>query len=126
MFERALALDPHNARAMTGLATALLVRPYAGWSDDSKADVARAEKTADDALAFRPDDSDAHMVKSYLFEAKVANEGRRSAEAETAIADDPNNARAIAPGGRLFGILTSATPKTELRRSRDRASLKSA
>ena len=27
MFERALALDPHNARAMTGLATALLARP---------------------------------------------------------------------------------------------------
>ena len=51
MFERALALDPQNARAMTGLATALLVRPYAGWSDDPAADYARAEKTADDALS---------------------------------------------------------------------------
>jgi TolB-like protein len=52
MFERALALDPHNAHAMTGLALALFVRPYGGWSDDPAADVARAEKTADDA--FKP------------------------------------------------------------------------
>jgi len=100
MFERALALDPHNARAMTGLATALLVRPYAGWSDDPAADVARAEKTAEDALALRPDDSDAHMVKSYLFETKSQTRAAL-AEAETAAGDDPNNARAIAQAGFL-------------------------
>ena len=100
MFERALALDPHNARAMTGLATALLVRPYAGWSDDPAADYARAEKTADDALALRPDDSDAHMVKSYLFETKSQTRAAL-AEAETAAGDDPNNARAIAQAGFL-------------------------
>ena len=100
MFERALALDPHNARAMTGLATALLVRPYAGWSDDPAADVARAEKTAEDALALRPDDSDAHMVKSYLFETKSQTRAAL-AEAETAVGDDPNNARAIAQAGYL-------------------------
>ena len=100
MFERALALDPHNARAMTGLATALLARPYAGWSDDPAADVARAEKTADDALALRPDDSDAHMVKSYLFETKSQTRAAL-AEAETAVGDDPNNARAIAQAGYL-------------------------
>jgi adenylate cyclase len=100
MFERALALDPHSARAMTGLATALLVRPYAGWSDDPAADVARAEKTAEDALALRPDDSDAHMVKSYLFETKSQTRAAL-AEAETAVGDDPNNARAIAQAGYL-------------------------
>jgi class 3 adenylate cyclase/TolB-like protein/Tfp pilus assembly protein PilF len=100
MFERALALDPHNARAMTGLATALLVRPYAGWSDDPAADVARAEKTAEDALALRPDDSDAHMVKSYIFETKSQTRAAL-AEAETAVGDDPNNARAIAQAGYL-------------------------
>jgi adenylate cyclase len=100
MFERALALDPHNARAMTGLAITLFVRPYAGWSDDPAADVARAEKTADAALALRPDDSDAHMVKSYIFEAK-SQPRAALAEAETAIADDPNNARAIAQAGYL-------------------------
>jgi adenylate cyclase len=100
MFERALALDPHNTRAMTGLATALFVRPYAGWSDDPAADVARAEKTAEDALALRPDDSDAHMVKSYLFETKSQTRAAL-AEAETAVGDDPNNARAIAQAGYL-------------------------
>ena len=100
MFERALALDPHNARAMTGLAIALFVRPYAGWSDDPAADVARAEKTAEDALALRPDDSDAHMVKSYLFETKSQTRAAL-AEAETAVGDDPNNARAIAQAGYL-------------------------
>ena len=100
MFERALALDPQNARAMTGLAIALLVRPYAGWSDDPAADYARAEKTADAALALRPDDSDAHMVKSYIFEAK-SQPRAALAEAETAIADDPNNARAIEHAGYL-------------------------
>jgi tetratricopeptide (TPR) repeat protein len=100
MFERALALDPHNARAMTGLAIALFVRPWAGWSDDPAADVARAEKTAEDALALRPDDSDAHMVKSYIFEAK-GQVRAALAEAETAITDDPNNARAIEHAGFL-------------------------
>jgi tetratricopeptide (TPR) repeat protein len=100
MFERALALDPHNARAMTGLALALFVRPYAGWSDDPAADVARAEKTADDALALRPDDSDAHLVKSYVFEAK-GQPRAALAEAETAVGDDPNNARAIEHAGYL-------------------------
>ena len=42
LFERALVLDPKNAPAMTGLATALIARPYGGWSDDPKADLARA------------------------------------------------------------------------------------
>ena len=95
MFERALTLDPKNAPAMTGLATALFARPYAGWSEDPAADLARAGKTADAALALRPDDSEAHFVKALLFE---RNSQMRAAiaEAETAIADDPNNARAIA------------------------------
>ena len=36
---------------MTGLATALFARPYAGWSEDPAADIARADKMADAALA---------------------------------------------------------------------------
>jgi class 3 adenylate cyclase/TolB-like protein/cytochrome c-type biogenesis protein CcmH/NrfG len=95
MFERALALDPKNVSAMTGLATALFARPYAGWSEDPQGDIARADKTADAALAIRPDDSEAHFIKALLFEHK-SQWGPAIAEAETAIADDPNNARAIA------------------------------
>ncbi|HEY1864473.1 MAG TPA: adenylate/guanylate cyclase domain-containing protein [Roseiarcus sp.] len=95
MFERAIALDPKDARAMTGLATALFARPYAGWSDDPSGDLARADKMADAALALRPDDSEAHFLKALLLERK--SQWRQAiAEAETAIADDPNNARAIA------------------------------
>jgi adenylate cyclase len=95
MFERALALDPRNAPAMTGLATALMARPYGGWSDDPAGDLARADKMADAALALRPDDSEAHFVKALLFE-RNSQIREAIAEAETAIADDPNNARAIA------------------------------
>jgi adenylate cyclase len=95
MFERALALDPKNASAITGLATALFARPYAGWSDNPAGDIARADKAADAALALRPDDSEAHFVKALLFERK-SQMREAIAEAETAIADDPNNARAIA------------------------------
>jgi adenylate cyclase len=94
-FERALTLDPKNVSAMSGLATAQLARPYGGWSDDPAADFARADKTADAALALRPDDSEAHLIKALLFERK-SQWGSAIAEAETAIADDPNNARAIA------------------------------
>jgi tetratricopeptide (TPR) repeat protein len=46
-------------------------------------------------LAIRPDDSEAHFIKALLFEHK-SQWGPAIAEAETAIADDPNNARAIA------------------------------
>ena len=95
MFERALALDPKNKSAMTGLATALFARPYAGWSENAAGDLARAEQTADAALALRPDNSEAHFIKGLLFEGK-SQWGPAIAEAETAIADDPNNARAIA------------------------------
>jgi len=95
MFERAIALDSKNVSATTGLATALFARPYGRWSDDPASDLARAEKMADAALALRPDDSEAHFIKALLFERK--GQWRPAmAEAETAIADDPNNAGAIA------------------------------
>ena len=103
LFERALALDPKNAAAMTGLAMHLFARPYGGWSDDPAGDFVRADKTADAALALRPNDSEAHLVKALLFE-RSSQIRAAIGEAETAIADDPNNARAIAMASyyRLF------------------------
>ena len=68
MFERALALDPKDAPAMTGLATALFARPYAGWSDDPAGDIARAEKTADAAWPFAPTIRGRTLSRRLLFE----------------------------------------------------------
>ena len=46
-------------------------------------------------MALRPDDSEAHFIKALIFE-KKSQWAPAIAEAETAIADDPNNARAMA------------------------------
>ena len=103
--ERALALDPQNVRALTVLAGALLdrVTDYQQWSDDPAADIARAEKAIDTALALQLDSSSVHYMKSYLYFAKQ-QWGLVITEAETAIALDPNNARAyeIASVGKVF------------------------
>jgi TolB-like protein/DNA-binding winged helix-turn-helix (wHTH) protein len=101
--ERALALDSQNVRALTALANALLDRVSSGWSDDSEGDIARAEKAIDAALALQPDSSSAHHAKSSLYFAKH-QWGPSIAEAETAVAEDPNNASAYADAGfnRLF------------------------
>ena len=95
MFERALALDPKDAPAMTGLATALFARSLRGLERRPRRRHRARRETADAALALRPDDSGAHFVKALLFERK-SQMRQAIAEAETAIADDPNNARAIA------------------------------
>jgi adenylate cyclase len=96
--ERALALDPQNARALTVLAGALITRVIDQWSDDPAGDIARAEKTVDAALTLEPDNSWAHVTKGWVFFAK-RQWGPAIAEAETAIADDPNNADAHAAEG---------------------------
>jgi len=100
--ERALALDPQNVRALTVLAGALLDREPQ-WSDDAAGDIARAEKAIDAALALQPDSSSAHYAKSNLYFAK-RQWGPSIAEAETAVAENPNNASAHANAGfnRLF------------------------
>ena len=54
MFERARALDPKNKLAMTGLATALFARPYAGWSEDPAGDIARADNISRRRLGASP------------------------------------------------------------------------
>ena len=101
--ERALALDPQNVRALTVLANALLDREGDHYSDDPAGDIARAEKAIDATLALQPDSSLAHLAKSNLYFEKHLL-GPSIAEAETAIAENPNNASAHADAGfnRLF------------------------
>ncbi len=101
--ERALALDPQNVRALTVLANALLDREGDHYSDDPAGDIARAEKAIDAALALQPDSSSAHLAKSNLYFEK-RQWGPSIAEAETAVAENPNNATAYANAGfnRLF------------------------
>jgi TolB-like protein/class 3 adenylate cyclase/Flp pilus assembly protein TadD len=99
LFERARALDPTNVPAMVGLAATLNWRAnVGGWSDNPTSDIALAEQTIDVALALQPDNSSAHQAKGWNFYAK-RQWGPALAEAEAAIADDPNNAGAQAAAG---------------------------
>jgi TolB-like protein/DNA-binding winged helix-turn-helix (wHTH) protein len=65
--ERALALDPQNLRALDMLPVALTQRVLNQWSDDPAGDIARAEKTADVALALQPENSRAHFSKGQIY-----------------------------------------------------------
>jgi adenylate cyclase len=98
LFERALALDPHNLLAMTGLAGVLQERVVQFASKDPPADIARADELINAALALQPDNSWAHGIKAWLFFAK-RQFGPATAEAETATADDRNYADAYAAAG---------------------------
>jgi adenylate cyclase len=98
LYERALALDPHNLPAMTGLAGVLQERVLQFASKDPSADIARADALIDSTLALQPDNSWAHGIKAWLFFAK-RQFGPATAEAETAIAEDRNYADAYAAAG---------------------------
>jgi adenylate cyclase len=95
LYERALALDPHNVPAMTGLAGVLQTRVTQLASKDPGADIARADELINAAVALQPDNSSAHGTKGWLFFAK-RQWGQAIAEEETAIAEDRNNADAHA------------------------------
>ena len=62
LYERALALDPQNVTAMTGLGGVLRERVTQLISKDPGADIARA-KLINAALALQPDNSSAHSTK---------------------------------------------------------------
>jgi adenylate cyclase len=93
LFERAHALDPQDERAMMLLATTLAVRLLNRWSEDPSGDLKRAEELVDAALALQPDDSWAHYARGLIFVLKHQY-AVALMEAETAIADDRNNAYA--------------------------------
>ncbi len=98
LFERALAIDPQFVPAMVGLAQTLAYRVLDLHSDDPKSDIARAEDWAERAVAAEPDNSAAHTARAHVLFAK-RQWAQAIAEAETAIADNPNNAEAFALTG---------------------------
>jgi tetratricopeptide (TPR) repeat protein len=102
LFERAVALDPQNLPAMTGLANALAGRAL---RTHDAGDAARAEKLIDAVLAVQPDNSTAHRTKGLIL-GSVKHEMRSAiAEAERAIAVDPSDADAHAEAGWWKGAL---------------------
>jgi len=98
LFERALALDPQNVPAMVGLTDTLTWRVNTNQSDDREGDIARAEETIDHALVLQPHNSAALTQKGWIFHAK-RQWAPAIAEAEAAIAEDPNNVDAYAAAG---------------------------
>ena len=101
LFEQALALDPRNVRALTGLTNALVWRAIGQLPIDpanAVSDTARAEKLIDEALSLQPDNSQAHVWKGWVYFLKQ-QWASAIAEASTAIADDPNNANAQGVAG---------------------------
>jgi adenylate cyclase len=95
LFERALAIDPQLVTAMVGLARTLSIRTENLHSNDPKSDIARAEDWAERAVVADPHDSAAHFAKALVFRAK-RQWPQAIAEADAAIADNPNNAEAHA------------------------------
>jgi adenylate cyclase len=69
-YERALALDPDYVRAQIGLSTGLASRAMNGWSADRHADIDRADKLADQALASRPNNPLALWAKAMVLATK--------------------------------------------------------
>ena len=98
LFERALALDPQNVGAMTGLALVLHWRSDNDWSDDRERDYGRAKGLIDRALVLQPENSMLRLANAEDLGSR--NQWRAAvAEAETAIAYDRNNALAHAEKG---------------------------
>jgi len=99
LFERALELDPQLVPAMVGLASSLTYRVADLHSVDAKGDVARAEDWAERAVVAAPDNSAAHLAKANMLAFGKRQWAQANAEAEAAIADNPNNAAAYAVAG---------------------------
>src|SRR5262249_11920693 len=93
LFERALALDRGSVAAQSWLAIELAARALDFMTDTADADVARAEKLAERALAASPRSSVARFAKGQVLRAKHRYE-EAILEYETVIALNRNWAHA--------------------------------
>jgi TolB-like protein len=114
-FERALTIDPESVEAQANLATALSARVLDDMTDSPTADVARAERLAENALAASPHSSVAHYARGQVLRAQ-----RRYAEAaseyEAALASNRSWAFAMFALGqcKLYtGSIEETIPLTE-------------
>ena len=90
-FERALALEPQNIRAMTGLEGALNTRVMLLSSQDPQGDITRSHEVLDAVLALQPGNPLAHSEKGWVYSFQ-RQWGPAIAQAEAAIANDRNSA----------------------------------
>jgi TolB-like protein/Flp pilus assembly protein TadD len=70
LFKRALALDPQSAAAQSWLAIALTARVLDVMAETATADIARAERLAEQALAALPRSTIAHFAKGQVLRAQ--------------------------------------------------------
>ena len=114
-FEKALSLDPRSADVRALLATALAGRVLEQMTDTAVADIARAERLAEAALAASPRHPLAHFVRAQLLRAQRRHD-EAIPEYEAALALNHNWVVAIAALGLtrfLAGSTEEAIPAQE-------------
>lgn len=94
LFERALALDPHFSRALSGLSFTAFQDRFLNYSGDDEANARRARELAEEALRCDPLDPFAHLnlARAMWFDDAVSESIERLGEC---IALSPNYAQAI-------------------------------
>jgi adenylate cyclase len=70
LYERGLALDPHSVEAQSLLAAVLVARAHDEMAEDPAADIARAERLIEQALATLPRSPLAHLARGHLLRAR--------------------------------------------------------
>jgi adenylate cyclase len=115
LFERALALDPESADAQGYLAIVLTARVIDSMTDTAPADIARAEKLAEQAFATLPRSYIAHYAKGQVLRAQRRYEDAIP-EYETAIALNRNSVSAfhhLAQCKLFTGVIEETIPLQE-------------
>jgi adenylate cyclase len=102
-FERSLAIESNNIRAMSGLALTLCYRAGDHWTDNYQRDVGRAEGIVKRALILQPETPMLHYAYACVFSMKNAFRAAIM-ENEAAIALDRNTSKAYGDNG-LYKML---------------------